>query len=119
MIQPVSYVEINSPDRAASERFLADVFGWQFRPFADPGYLVADHGDGEGVDTGLLASVDGQPRAIPVIRVPSLNAATDAVERAGGQVVVPAFIVGGVGRGCYVTDPTGVLLGLHEYDPDS
>jgi hypothetical protein len=74
MIQRVSYVEINSPDRAASERFLGDVFGWRFRPFADPGYLVADHGDADGVETGLLASVDGQPRAIPVIRVPSLDA---------------------------------------------
>lgn len=118
MIQPVSYVEINSPDRATSERFLTDVFGWRFRPFADPGYLVADHGDADGVDTGLMASADGQPRAIPVIRVPSLDAATAEVERAGGQVVVPAFTVGGVGRGCYVTDPAGVLLGLHEYDAD-
>jgi predicted enzyme related to lactoylglutathione lyase len=31
-------------------------------------------------------------------------------------VVVPAFTIGGVGRGCYITDPAGVLLGLHEYD---
>ena len=37
MTQPVSYVEINSPDRQRSARFMTDVFGWQFRPFADPG----------------------------------------------------------------------------------
>ena len=30
MTQPVSYVEINSSDRAASERFLSGVFGWWF-----------------------------------------------------------------------------------------
>jgi predicted enzyme related to lactoylglutathione lyase len=119
MTQPVSYLEINSPDRAASERFLADVFGWRFRPFADPGYLVADHGDVAGVDTGLMSSADGQPRAIPVIRVPSLGVSTAAVEHAGGRVVVPAFTIGGVGRGCYVTDPAGVLIGLHEYDADA
>lgn len=119
MILPVSYVEINTPDHAGSERFLSDVFGWRFRPFADPGYLVADHGDADGVDTGLMHSVDGQPRSIPVIRVPSLDDSVAAVERAGGRVVVPAFTIGGVGRGCYVTDPAGVLLGLHEYDADA
>lgn len=119
MTQPVSYVEINSPDRERSARFMSQVFGWQFRPFADPGYLVADHGDAEGVDTGLMASSDGQPRAIPVIRVPSLAQAGAAVEGAGGVVVVPVFTIAGVGRGCYVTDPAGVLFGLHEYDPDA
>jgi predicted enzyme related to lactoylglutathione lyase len=29
-------------------------------------------------------------------------------------LVAPA----GVGRGCYFTDPTGVLVGLHENNPD-
>jgi len=35
----------------------------------------------------------------------------------GGKVVVPAFSISGVGRGCYITDPVGVLVGLHHYDP--
>jgi hypothetical protein len=30
-------------------------------------------------------------------------------------VVVAPFEFPGFGRGCYVTDPTGILLGLHEY----
>jgi len=119
MIQPVGYVEINSPDRERSAQFMTEVFGWRFQPFADPGYLVADHGDAEGVDTGLMSSPDGQPRAIPVIRVPALGDAAAGVERAGGSVVVPTFTIPGVGRGCYVTDPAGVLLGLHEYDPQA
>jgi hypothetical protein len=29
----------------------------------------------------------------------------------------PPFTLGGVGRGAYVTDPTGLLIGLHMYDP--
>jgi predicted enzyme related to lactoylglutathione lyase len=40
-----------------------------------------------------------------------------AVEHHGGKVVVPPFTLGGVGRGAYVTDPTGLLIGLHMYDP--
>ena len=35
----------------------------------------------------------------------------------GGKVVVPAFSISGVGRGCYITDPVGLLIGLHHYDP--
>ena len=51
-----------------------------------------------------------------MIRVESLAAARDRVTAAGGAVVVEPFTIAGVGRGCYVTDPAGVLLGLHEYD---
>jgi predicted enzyme related to lactoylglutathione lyase len=34
-------------------------------------------------------------------------------------MVVPPFVIPGVGRGCYVADPAGVLVGLHMYDPDA
>jgi predicted enzyme related to lactoylglutathione lyase len=34
-------------------------------------------------------------------------------------VVVEPFTIAGVGRGCYVIDPAGVLIGLHEYDPEA
>jgi uncharacterized protein len=112
--RPVTYVELNSPDLERSTAFFEAVFGWEFQPFASPEYLVAP-GAG-GVDTGLLASRDGAPRAVPVIRVPSLEAVTADVVVHGGAVVVPPFSVPGVGRGCYVTDPAGLLIGLHEYD---
>lgn len=116
MTQPITYVELNSPDLDASVEFFDHVFGWTVQAFAAPDYLVAPHGDGPGVDTGLLASRDGQPRAVPVIRVTDLEDATARVAAHGGTVVVPAFEITGVGRGCYVVDPTGLLIGLHCYD---
>jgi uncharacterized protein len=116
MTQPVSYLELNSPDLEASEAFFSRVFGWSPQPFAAPDYLVSPHGDEPGVDTALLPSRDGQPRSVPVIRVPDLDDATTRVEEHGGQVVVPPFEISGVGRGCYVLDPTGLLIGLHAYD---
>jgi predicted enzyme related to lactoylglutathione lyase len=118
MTMPVTYVEINSPDLDRSAAFMSDVFDWQLSTFADPGYLVAAAGDGPGVDTGLMASADGAPRAIPVIRVSSLESMRSAVEKHGGTVVVEPFVIAGVGRGCYIVDPAGVLIGLHEYDAD-
>jgi predicted enzyme related to lactoylglutathione lyase len=41
------------------------------------------------------------------------------VQDAGGSTVVPLLAVPGAGRAAYVTDPAGVLLGLHEYDPEA
>lgn len=31
-------------------------------------------------------------------------------------MVVEPFTITGVGQGCYVTDPAGLLMGLHAYD---
>jgi predicted enzyme related to lactoylglutathione lyase len=119
MTQPVSYLELNSPDLAATAGFFAEVFGWQPQPFAAPDYLVAPHGETPGIDTGLMPSRDGQPRAIPVIRVDDLEGALERVSANGGKVVVDPFSIDGVGRGCYVVDPAGLLIGLHAYDRDA
>lgn len=116
MTQPVSYVELNSPDLESTAGFFAEVFGWQAQPFAAPDYLVAPHGDAAGVDTGMLPSRDGQPRAVPVIRVDDLDTVIPRVTAAGGRVVVDPFTIDGVGRGCYIVDPAGLLVGLHAYD---
>jgi predicted enzyme related to lactoylglutathione lyase len=117
MTSPVTYVELNTPDLAASSRFFAAVFGWDPQPFAAPDYLVAPAGDGRGVDAGLLASRDGTPRVVPVINVASLDAAARKVVEHGGTVVVEPFTIPGVGRGCYFTDPSGLIVGLHQNDP--
>ncbi len=117
MTSPVTYVEINSPDLGRTVAFFESVFGWHPEPFASADYLVAPSGDGPGVDTGLIASRDGAPRCVPVVRVADLTAAVRSVCENGGAEVVPPFLIAGVGRGCYVVDPAGVLIGLHEYDP--
>jgi predicted enzyme related to lactoylglutathione lyase len=119
MTRPVTYVEINSPDLARSCAFFEQVFGWAPEPFAASDYFVAAAGDGPGIDTGLLASRDGNARTVPIIRVDDLDAVTEAVSEHGGAVVVPPFAIAGVGRACYVTDPAGVLVGLHAYDPEA
>lgn len=117
MMEPVYFMEINSPNQAESAEFFRAVFGWDPQPFAAPDYLVAPHGDAGGVDTAILPSRDGQPRAVPVIRVADLDATLTAVQASGGSVVVPAFELGQMGKGCYIKDPAGVLLGLHFYHP--
>lgn len=116
---PINYVEMHSPDLEVTRSFMAEVFGWRPEVFAAADYLVHAAEEGKGVDTGLVASRDDQARTIGIITVPSLADFIAAVESAGGMLVVPPFAIPGVGRACYVTDPAGVLLGLHEYDPDA
>lgn len=53
-----------------------------------------------------------------MINVGSLAETIGKVVAHGGTVVVEPFTIAGVGRGCYFTDPTGVLVGLHENNPD-
>lgn len=53
-----------------------------------------------------------------MIRVPQLEAVLTKIAELGGQMVVPPFTITGLGRGCYVLDPAGVLLGLHEFNAD-
>jgi uncharacterized protein len=118
MTSPVTYVEFNTPDLQAASRFFAAVFDWDPQPFAAPDYLVAPAGAARGVDAGLLASRDGAPRVVPVINVGSLEATMAKVAAHGGTIVVEPFTIAGVGRGCYFTDRTGVIVGLHENDPD-
>jgi predicted enzyme related to lactoylglutathione lyase len=69
-------------------------------------------------NAGLLPSRDGAPRVVPVINVASLDATTGKVVAHGGTIVVEPFAIPGVGRGCSFTDPTGVVVGLHENNPD-
>lgn len=118
MTHPVNYVELHSADRSVTAAFFRAVFDWDPQPFADPGYVVAPAG-GAGVDTGILTSRDGTPRTVPIVTVPSIEALRPVIDEHGGTVVVEPFVIPGVGRGCYFTDPTGLIVGLHEYDPDA
>lgn len=115
MTQPVTYIEFNTPDLEATKAFMTEVFDWEFQPFASAEYLVAPHGDEFGVDTGAMPSRDGQPRTLAVIRVSSLEKTLAAVGANGGTLVVEPFTIEGVGRACYITDPSGLIIGLHEY----
>ena len=70
---------------------------------------------GRGVDTGLMPSLDGQLRTVPSIGVVALETSI-ALVREHGRLVVGPLTLPGTGRGCYILDPAGVLIGLHAYD---
>lgn len=110
----VTYVEFNSGDLEASTSFYRDVFGWSPQPWGADDYFVAESGDEPGLDTGFTTSQDGQPLTVATITVDDLEGYMAKVIVAGGEIVVPKFDIPGVGKACYFTDTTGMIVGMHQ-----
>ena len=105
----IDYVELPSVTAHELTRaFYAKAFGWAFTDYG-PDYSATTTGD---VDLGL----DGQHESalsapLPVIRVDDLEAALDAVTKAGGVLAKPIFAFPG-GRRFHFIDPSGSELAV-------
>jgi len=115
----INYVEFNSGDLEASTSFYKEVFDWDPQPWGAEDYFVAPHGDEPGVDAGFTTSQDGQPLTVATITVDDLPGYMAKVIVAGGEIVVPKFSIPGIGHACYFTDTTGMIVGLHQPDPEA
>jgi predicted enzyme related to lactoylglutathione lyase len=105
----IDYVELPSATAHELTRaFYAKAFGWGFTDFG-PDYSAMTTGD---VDVGL----NGQPEEalaapLPVVRVNDLEAAFEAVIKAGGTIAKPIFSFPG-GRRFHFIDPAGSELAV-------
>ena len=105
----IDYVELPSATAHELTRgFYRQAFGWSFTDFG-PDYSAMTTGD---VDVGL----NGQPEEalaapLPVVRVADLDAAFDAVSKAGGVIAKPIFSFPG-GRRFHFIDPAGSELAV-------
>jgi predicted enzyme related to lactoylglutathione lyase len=115
----ISYIEFYSGDLEASRAFYKEVFDWDTEPWGGDDYFVHASPDGAGPDVGFATSEDGQPITVATIAVDDLPGYLGKVLLAGGEIVVPRFVIDGVGYGAYVTDTTGMIIGLHQRDPDA
>ncbi len=62
---------------------------------------------------------DGAPRTVNTVEVADVEEAAAKVQQSGGQVVVPKFVIPGVGYLAYCLDTEGVLFGIHKADPSA
>lgn len=105
----IDYVELPSATAHELTRaFYAKAFGWAFTDYG-PDYAATTTAD---VDVGL----NGQPQEalsapLPVVRVDDLEAAFDAVTKAGGTIAKPIFAFPG-GRRFHFIDPAGSELAV-------
>jgi len=99
----LNYVELPVADVGAAKAFYEAAFGWSMTDFG-PTYAATLSGD---TDIGLQGDA-AEATAVPlaVIDVADLEAALEAVIRAGGLLVKPIFAFPG-GRRFHFTDPSG------------
>lgn len=111
----IDYVELPSATAHELTRaFYARAFGWRFTDFG-PDYSATTSGD---VDLGLQGDPSGALAApLPVVRVNDLEAALDAVSKAGGTIARPIFSFPG-GRRFHFIDPGGNELAVWQPSED-
>jgi hypothetical protein len=106
----LNYVELNVGEIGPAKLFYEQAFGWQLQEFG-PSYAATVSGD---TDIGLQADpAEALPAPLPVIDVPALEAAQQAVEQAGGRITRPIFAFPG-GRRFHFLDPAGNQLACVE-----
>jgi predicted enzyme related to lactoylglutathione lyase len=105
----IDYVELPSATAHELTRaFYSKAFGWEFTDYG-PTYSATNNGM-----TGL--GLQGDPSdalsaPLPVVRVEDLEAAFDAVRKAGGVIAKPIFSFPG-GRRFQFIDPSGSELAV-------
>ncbi|PWI45696.1 VOC family protein [Streptomyces sp. ICBB 8177] len=114
--------ELNTTDTAAVAEFLPKAFGITAAPFKDaPGYFALNVG-GRSVG-GMQALGDALPEGTPphwltYFSVDDTDSTVDALVRAGGSVLQPAFDMM-AGRMAVVTDPQGAVFAVIATPPSS
>ena len=105
----IDYVELPSATAHELTRgFYTKAFGWDFTDYG-PDYSATTTGD---IDVGLNGQPDEALSApLPVIRVDDLEAAFDAVAKAGGTIAKHIFSFPG-GRRFHFIDPSGSELAV-------
>jgi predicted enzyme related to lactoylglutathione lyase len=109
-----SYVDLGSPDMAASATFYGGLFGWTTRDLGpDAGGYQQFELDGKVVaGLGPQQSPDMPPFWTVYVTVANVEESLAAVTAAGGTVVVDAMDVLEAGRMAVVQDPVGSFISL-------
>lgn len=107
----IVHVEFKSSDFARTSAFYAKLFDWQTAQNASASYMKMDSSDGP---SGGWVRADLVQAAGPIayLTVDDLPAMLDAVEKAGGKVLVRSMPFAGGGEVGLFADPDGNVLGL-------
>ena len=111
------HIDIPATDQGRSKEFYGTVFGWQMQDLPEGDYtMITTSEDGILSGIGSLATATGKssPAAgpVPYVRPGNFEETLAAVERAGGEVIIPKTDVLGYGWFAQFKDPDGNVIGL-------
>jgi uncharacterized protein len=119
----VDWFEILGVDAARSQRFYAEIFGWQVSTTAGQGYGMVDTGASRGIRGGIgrggIGGGGPGPWVTVYASVPDVPAALAAATQLGGSPVHGPVAVAEQLETGVLRDPAGNVLGVYRHDhPD-
>jgi len=112
MASPVVAVEIGCRDKAKTEAFYAEAFGWRFSDYGSFARKF-DTGAGSGVH-GHVTALGHEPHdyVLFYVQVDDIAEGVDKVKMAGGSAHIGPVPLDDGRQFAWVKDPDGKLLGL-------
>jgi predicted enzyme related to lactoylglutathione lyase len=107
----IVHIEFKSSDFARTAAFYAKVFDWRTEQNGSGSYMKLDSTDGPSAGW-VRADLVQAPGPVTYLLVDDLAAKLDAVEEAGGRVLVRSLPFAGGGEIGLFADPDGNVVGL-------
>ena len=107
----IIHIEFKSTNFGRTSEFYAKVFDWQMEQNASASYMKLTGAPGPS-GGWVRADLVQSPGPIAYLVVDDLEAKMDAVEKAGGRVLVRSMPFAGGGETGLFADPDGNVLGL-------
>jgi uncharacterized protein len=116
------HFELATDDPEKTAAFYREVFGWDIQKWEGPvEYWLVNSGDPStpGINGGLMETSGEFRGTINTIGVPDIDEAIAKVKANGGEIVLEKNAIPGVGYQAYFEDNMGIIVGLHQEDPQA
>lgn len=109
---PISFLEIATPDLPAATKFYSELAGWSFWSVVFKDAFAMAEGCGLKRGVGLFGAPPGSPGTMTnYVEVANLEDTAQKIEASGGRVLVPPSQFPGEGRFLLFEDADGVRMG--------
>ncbi|MCL5067084.1 MAG: VOC family protein [Thaumarchaeota archaeon] len=117
VVKTIVHFEIPADDVERLTKFYGDVFGWKFKNASMPGmdyWLISTGPRGKSVGGGMYKKMGQDEKPRNYIGVNSVDESTEALKKAGGQILVEKQEIPGFGWSVIATDPEGNPIALFQ-----
>jgi uncharacterized protein len=113
----IVHIELSATDRKTLGQFYSKVFGWELQHIDEMNYTTFKAGDGVG--GGFNPVTDENPAGTVTVYIDTddVTASLNAVEQAGGTILVKETEIPNTGRFGLFRDPQGNMVGLYKAYP--
>ena len=115
----IVHVELAATDRKALSKFYADTFGWEVQDIDEMDYTRFKDSGGVGGGFNPVTDETQPGTTLIYIETDDVTASLNAVELAGGTILVPEMEIPKTGMFGIFRDPQGNTVGLYKPFPTS